>query len=95
MGTLINLLIPGTGLILLGREWLGALLAVVFGICGQIALAGWLIAPAAVPRGLVVVAVIVAGLTWIASQAMYQRLWFIQRRSDAETSGGTPRHPTA
>ena len=70
---LINLLIPGSGLILLGREWLGASLAFVFGICGHIALAGWLIAPAAVPRGWIALAVVLASLSWIAAQVLHRR----------------------
>ncbi|HKQ49616.1 MAG TPA: hypothetical protein VJZ71_16205 [Phycisphaerae bacterium] len=74
MGTwLLNVILPGTGLILARREWLGFLLAIVFGICGNVALAGWFIAPAAMPPWLAAIATVLALLSWAAAQIMLRR----------------------
>ena len=70
---LLNVILPGAGLILARREWLGFLLAIVFGICGNVALAGWLIAPAAIPPWLAGLATIMALLSWIVAQVMLRR----------------------
>ena len=64
----LNIFVPGTGLILCRREWHGFSLALLFGICGNVALAGWLIAPRAVPAWLTWLAVAIAGGCWAASQ---------------------------
>jgi hypothetical protein len=73
MAWLLNLLLPGTGLILRRREWLGFLVAVVFGLLGNLALAGLLIAPEALPGWLIRSALGGAGLVWISAQAMLWR----------------------
>jgi hypothetical protein len=73
MAWLLNVIVPGTGLIVRRREWLGFCLALVFGICGNVALAGWLIAPAAVPGWLVQVAAGLCGLSWLLSQWLMLR----------------------
>ncbi len=70
---LINFLLPGTGLILVRREWLGFLLAIVFGICGNVALAGWFIAPSAVPLWLTRIAESMTVLAWLVSQILLKR----------------------
>jgi len=70
---LLNILLPGTGLILTGREWLGFLLAIVFGICGNVALAGWLIAPAAIPIWLTRIAAFMTFLAWVCAQVLLKR----------------------
>ena len=67
-GWLLNLILPGAGLIVRRREWLGFSLALLFGICGNLALAGWLIAPAAVPSGLTFPAFVISGLIWLIAQ---------------------------
>ena len=36
----MNLLVPGTGLILLRREWLGLAMAMLFCVCAQVGLWG-------------------------------------------------------
>lgn len=69
----LNLLVPGAGLILTARDWSGVLLALMFALCGNVALAGWLIAPAAVPGWLSNSAAILAGLTWLAAQWLLRR----------------------
>lgn len=85
MAWLLNVIVPGTGLIVRRREWLGFSLALVFGICGNVALAGWLIAPAAVPRWLVHVAAGLCGLSWLLSQWLMLRLDHIHKyRTEAQ-----------
>jgi len=64
----INLLVPGAGLILLRREWLGLVLAVLFCLCAQIGLWGLFIVPASVPGWITGSALAGAGLTWIGAQ---------------------------
>jgi hypothetical protein len=73
MDWLLNLIVPGAGLIVRRREWLGLSLAVVFGLCGNVALAGCLIAPAAIPGWLTILAFVLAGLTWLAAQVLFWR----------------------
>lgn len=73
MAWMLNVIIPGAGLIVRRREWLGFSLALVFGICGNVALAGWLIAPAAVPGWLVQVAAGLCCLSWLLSQWLMLR----------------------
>lgn len=70
---ILNILLPGTGLILSRREWQGFSLVLLFGVCGNVALAGWLIAPAAIPRWLTWLAMVISVLSWIASQTLYHR----------------------
>jgi len=72
MAWLLNLLLPGAGLILRRHEWVGFLLALVFGLCGNVALAGVLIAPEAVPAWLRLLAGICTGLIWLVAQLL---LW--------------------
>lgn len=69
----LNLVIPGSGLIVRRREWLGFSLAMLFGICGNVGLASWLIAPEALPPWLTVVAFFMAGLTWLLAQILFLR----------------------
>lgn len=64
----LNALVPGAGLILLRREWLGLLLALLFGLCAQIGLWGLFIVPASVPRWVTVAALVGAGLAWVCAQ---------------------------
>ena len=68
MSWLLNLIIPGSGLILHGREWLGFLLALMFGICANISIAGFIIAPSAFPRWIVWLAVVFSISFWTAAQ---------------------------
>jgi len=68
-----NLLVPGAGLILCRREWLGVAVATVFGLCGQVALAGWFIAPAAIPTWLTVGVSILTGGAWIIGQHLLRQ----------------------
>lgn len=68
MSWLLNLLIPGTGLILRRREWLGFLIALMFAICANFAIAGFLIAPVAFPAWIVWLAVVLAIGIWLGAQ---------------------------
>jgi len=61
---ILNLLVPGAGLILLRREWLGLSLAVAFTVLAQIAILGWWIVPLDFPDALTWGAGIGAALTW-------------------------------
>ena len=76
----LNLLIPGSGLIVRRREWLGFSLSLVFGISGNIALAGWLIAPEAMPGWLVRAAMAMTAGSWILAQILFWRHGVVIRR---------------
>ncbi len=70
---LVNLVIPGTGLIWARREWFGVLLALLFGICAQLALAAIFFAPAAVPDSFATFAAVAAGVVWLVAQLALAR----------------------
>jgi hypothetical protein len=83
----LNLLIPGAGLILLRREWLGFFLALMFGLCANLGMAGWLIAPDAIPLWMVRLAAGLSIALWIAAQSFLFRQigWLDRRRSGLAT----------
>ena len=64
----VNLAVPGGGLIILRREWLGLAIALLFALFGQIAIFGWLIVPLDVPGWMTWTATISAAAIWIAAQ---------------------------
>jgi hypothetical protein len=64
----LNLIIPGTGLLLAGRVRSGVLTAFIFGAAAEFFLIGTLIAPAAVPRQLTIAAAVAAAVIWAAAQ---------------------------
>ncbi len=70
---LLNVIFPGAGLIVRCREWLGLSLAVVFAICGNIAIAALLIAPQAIPRWLTIPAVSLGAGSWMLAQYLFHR----------------------
>lgn len=70
---IVNALVPGAGLIAAQREWLGLSLALLFGICGQIALAGRLLAPAALPPWTAWLATSLAAAVWLSAQLLLIR----------------------
>ncbi len=72
-----NLLLPGTGLVLMRREWLGLALAMVFSISGNVVIAGRWIAPATVPDWMSALALLIGAATWCLSQYLLWR----QRRT--------------
>ncbi len=78
-----NVILPGTGLIIRRREWLGMSIALLFGICGNVVLSGLLIAPAMIPSWLTILAAIIALLTWGAAQVLFWKQGTqIKRRTD-------------
>lgn len=83
MALFLNLLIPGAGLIFRGRHWLGLTLAMLFGVSINTAIAGWLVAPVAIPRFYSWTATILSATTWVLAQAL------LLRRSHP-TQQGTP-----
>lgn len=70
MPILFNLLAPGTGLLVLGRPWVGLALAGTFLAGAEMALLGLLIAPAMLPRSISVAAAATAGGVWLLAQAL-------------------------
>ncbi|MCP4594761.1 MAG: hypothetical protein GY842_28855 [bacterium] len=64
----LNLAVPGAGLILLRREWLGLTWAILFCLCAQTCLWGWLIVPKLIPGWLTSSAAGGAILTWVGAQ---------------------------
>ncbi|MCZ6683368.1 MAG: hypothetical protein O7D94_08770 [Planctomycetota bacterium] len=70
---LLNILLPGTGLIVRRREWLGLCLVMLYGVCANVALASRWIAPESIPRPLGSLALTIAACAWILSQALYRR----------------------
>ena len=73
MALLLNALIPGAGLILRGRHWLGFALAMLFGLAANTAIAGWLVAPVAIPRVYTWMATILSVITWVLAQTLLLR----------------------
>jgi tetratricopeptide (TPR) repeat protein len=83
--TIVNLLVPGTGLIVVRREWLGLSIALLYTVLAQIGLVGILIAPLLVPQWLVISALGGAATVWLASQWLFlQRLARIRDATSAE-----------
>lgn len=70
---MLNALIPGAGLILRGRHWLGFALAMLFGLAVNTAIAGWLVAPVAIPRFYTWMATILSVVTWMLAQTLHLR----------------------
>ena len=70
---LLNLFVPGTGLILLRREWLGAALAGLYGVLVQLGLWGCLVEPARMPAWLVTCGLAGGAVVWLAAQLLLRR----------------------
>ena len=66
----LNLILPGSGLILAQREWLGFVLAVVFTAGAQITVFGAWIAPEAVTEWLTATGAGLAAAMWVAGQCL-------------------------
>ncbi len=82
---MLNVVIPGAGLVIVRREWLGLALALLFGVFAQIAIFGWWIVPEDIPRLLQVVAAAGVGGTWLGAQALLvQRLRLVTSPQIAE-----------
>jgi len=74
MNLLLNLLVPGSGLIAAGRRWLGLSLAALFGLCAHVVVAGFLIAPLAWPRGYTWAAALLAAAAWGTAQYLLRNV---------------------
>lgn len=70
----VNLVVPGAGLIVLRRAWLGFAVALLFCVLSEIGLLGWLLIPATVPRWVSVAALAGGASVWGWSQ------WLLVRR---------------
>lgn len=66
----LNALVPGAGLIVLRREWLGTWLALLFVLPAQGALWGWLLVPEEIPPAVAGVLAIAAGGVWVLAQVL-------------------------
>ena len=75
----LNLFVPGTGLILARREWLGVALAALFGVLVQLGLWGCLIEPARVPIWLAGACLAGGALVWLAAQYLLRRRLVLMR----------------
>ncbi len=76
---LINIIVPGAGLIVLRREWLGLAVSLLFGLLAQIGVGGLWLFPAAIPQRVAVAALGLAGLVWLGAQ------WLTLRRIKSAT----------
>ena len=70
MAVIMNLTVPGTGLILLGWAWLGFAVAVWFGLAVEVAVCGKLIAPATTAWTLTVASAILGLCAWLLGQGL-------------------------
>ncbi len=70
---LLNAIVPGAGLIVLRREWLGLAIALLFCLLSQIAVVGLLLLPAVVPHWLATTAGACAAMCWAWSQLLLLR----------------------
>lgn len=73
IAAILNLVMPGSGLILAQRHWLGFFMAMLFAACGHIAAVGLLIAPDAVPIRLTAFASGAAAAIWLSAQYLLVR----------------------
>jgi hypothetical protein len=70
LAMLVNLFVPGAGMIVLRREWLGLSLSVCFTLFTQMAVMGLAVVPHDVPRWLTWSCALGAVLIWAASQVL-------------------------
>ena len=69
----VNVLIPGAGLIILRREWLGLTVALLFGVLAASGIWGCLITPASVGTWSVGLLLAGAALIWLGGQFLLRR----------------------
>jgi len=80
----LNLLVPGAGLVILRREWLGLCLALLYGLLVQSTLWGvWLI-PMSIPRGVVVASAMAAASVWVGAQWLLIQRWRLVTAPEVE-----------
>jgi hypothetical protein len=92
---ILNLLIPGTGLIVTRREWLGASLAGLFGLIVQLGLWGCLIEPSRMPSWLVATCLGGGALVWLAAQYLLRQRLILMRNPEVARELGRLRDQAA
>ncbi|HEY3242930.1 MAG TPA: hypothetical protein VGM03_06210 [Phycisphaerae bacterium] len=75
LAILLNLLVPGAGLIMLQRDWLGFTLALLFAVLAQIGIAGRWLMPSVMPRSVALGALVAASLVWAGAQWLLLMRW--------------------
>ena len=65
---ILNLFVPGTGLIVARREWLGVTMVGIFALAANVAIFGRWIEPGVLPRPVWATALAAAFGTWLAAQ---------------------------
>jgi hypothetical protein len=85
LAIICNLVVPGSGLIVLRREWFGVAVAVLFGILAEVVLLGVLIVPATIPPWVTTLCFSAALFVWLGGQ---WRLWVRLRSADGPALEG-------
>jgi hypothetical protein len=67
---LMNVTVPGTGLMVLGRAWLGFAVAVWYCLAVEVAVCGKLIAPVTTPWLMTAGSAVLAALAWLLGQGL-------------------------
>lgn len=67
---LFNVAVPGTGLVAVGRPWVGSSMAGLFLLAAEVGILGLLVAPASVSRGVSIAALVAAGVVWLVGQGV-------------------------
>lgn len=71
IGIALNVIVPGSGMVLVRRERWGTALAFLFCALGQVALFGGWITPASIPRSMTYPALVGAAVVWVAAQVAF------------------------
>lgn len=85
---LINILVPGAGLIALRREWLGLAVALLFWVLAEIGIIGLWLTPATIPARVSVGMLIAAFTVWAGCQ------WLLIKRIRVATGDAVERELT-
>ena len=92
----MNVIVPGTGLIVLGRPWLGVSVAIWYGIAAEGAAWGVLIAPATMPTSVTLGSLVLAGAAWVMGQSLLiARIRFLRDPNLADEMAILRRHAEA
>lgn len=75
LAIVLNMLVPGSGLVVLRREWLGLCLALLYGLLVQVVLWGLLLVPLSIPKSAVVACTIGAAAVWAGAQWLMMIRW--------------------
>lgn len=70
LAILLNVIMPGTGLIVLGRLRTGLLSALLFTVCGELAVCGVFLSPGSIPPVVTIGSGAVAAGAWLLAQWM-------------------------